>query len=258
MRQTRPSLSAPFFQVLSSNPRQSLRKMDLRCTGTATACRTAAFHHCMLGLAARVQSKYRLCHEASPSAWHVDTMGGVCRLWSQHIAVDEPLRSQTCQVKFANCRCVCEPSNRVCQPPVRSLRTMTGACEPNKVSTRHKPKAGGTANFREWIYTILSTIQTPSVWPWWKSLLAASIAILASGPKLVGRFCMGGLAWCGAFGPPCWHNMHASKFRMANQQSNVKESQKFLSWSLSTKFVPMIPTGKMGALESESQATPQL
>ena len=93
-------------------------------------------------------------------------MGGVCRLWSQHIAVDQPLQSQTCQAKFANRRCVCEPSNRVCETPTRSLRTMTGVCEPNQVSrTSHEPKAGGT-NFREWIYTILATIQTPSVWPW--------------------------------------------------------------------------------------------
>ena len=93
-------------------------------------------------------------------------MGGVCRLWSQHIAVDEPLRSQTCQAKFANRRCVCEPSNRVCEPPTRSLRTMTGVCEPNQVSrTSREPKAGGT-NFHEWIYTILATIQTPSIWPW--------------------------------------------------------------------------------------------
>ena len=98
-------------------------------------------------------------------------MGGVCRLWSQHIGVNEPLRSQTCQAKFANRRCVCEPSNRVCEPPTRSLRTMTGVCEPNQVSrTSHEPKAGGT-NFREWIYTILATIETPSVWPWnWPTL----------------------------------------------------------------------------------------
>ena len=96
----------------------------------------------------------------------VGTMGGVCRLWSQHIAVDEPLRSQTCQAMFANHQCVCEPLNIVCEPPARSLRTMTGVCEPNQVSrTGHEPKAGGT-NFREWIYTILATIQTPSVWPW--------------------------------------------------------------------------------------------
>ena len=88
-------------------------------------------------------------------------MGGVCRLWNQHIAVNEPLRSQTCQAKFANCRCVCEPSNRICELPTRSLRTMTGVCEPKQVSrTSHEPKAVGT-NFREWIYTILATIQTP-------------------------------------------------------------------------------------------------
>ena len=82
----------------------------------------------------------------------VGTMGGVCRLWSQHIAVDEPLRNQFCQAKLANCRCVCEPSNRVCEAPTRSLPTMTGVCEPNlQVSrTSHEPKAGGT-NFREWI-----------------------------------------------------------------------------------------------------------
>ena len=57
------------------------------------------------------------------------------------------------------------------------------------------------------------------------------------------------------FGPPCLH-MHA-ELRMAHQQSNMK-SQRFLSWSLSTKFVPMIPNGKMGALEGESQMTLQL
>ena len=69
-----------------------------------------------------------------PHVHIVGTMGGVCRLWSQHIAVNEPLRSQTCQAKFANRRCVCEPSNRVSEPPVRSLGTMTGVCEPNQVS----------------------------------------------------------------------------------------------------------------------------
>ena len=91
----------------------------------------------------------------------VGTMGEVCRLWNQHIAVNEPLRSQTCQAKFANCRCVCEPSNRICELPTRSLRIMTGVCEPKQVSrTSHEPKAVGT-NFREWIYTILATIQTP-------------------------------------------------------------------------------------------------
>ena len=68
---------------------------------------------------------------------------------------------QTCQAKFANRRCVCEPSNGVCEPPTRSLRTMTGVCEPNQVSrTSHEPKAGGT-NFCEWIYTILAQQYKP-------------------------------------------------------------------------------------------------
>ena len=64
---------------------------------------------------------------------HVDTMGGVCRLWSQHIAVDEPLRSQTCQAKFANRRCVCEPSNRVSEPPYEAYEP---SHEPRQAAAR--------------------------------------------------------------------------------------------------------------------------
>ena len=90
-------------------------------------------------------------------------MEGVGRLWGQHIALNEPLRTQTCKTNL------CEPKlakrtfanpnlqneqKPFYEHPTRSLWTMAGVCEPDQVSrTTREPKAGG-ANLGERIFTV--------------------------------------------------------------------------------------------------------
>ena len=66
------------------------------------------------------------CKRPIPKHWQNSTIfavreEGVCRLWSQRIALKEPLPNQICQAEPANCHCICEPQNRARKPPSRSL-----------------------------------------------------------------------------------------------------------------------------------------